>query len=667
MTKTDTAVLLFVCIMISGCSMQRTGWSGEEVMWLFAALLALMVCLLYSADRTTLEIAGPSSGLGPAFCLLGIFLCILGSKLHLIGAFGSGVPFWDQWDIAGRLYPAAAQGTLAPSRLFEPYGEHRILFSRLLALTLIEMNGQWDPVVEMVVNAFIYSLIMTGLCLVLWRLSGRAYLPVFCIMIGTIGVLQFSWECVLWGGSTYFLLGFSILSILLLVCSKPLSFSWHLGIVAALLGQFTTATGFIAPAAVALTLIACCLSGSLEFKKSYPALIALVVLAFLVSLLRGPFVDLATHHASFENFDLVGFIAHTTKIAAWPFRAWPFALLVWSPFFILLWKLIRTRPTCTPFMQFLLALGIWSLLQAAAMGFARGASASRYRDIHAIGLMVNIIILFSLAARSKRLSNNASLYRRAVWLGTAVLVACIAMSVTHFKIAALILQRYNLSRLQEVYTAEYILTGDPSYLEDKPCMHIPHPSAEDLIAVLGDPNLRKILPASIRTPLPVEPAESAGFARSAIPPSLAPLPHRIVVGSWRADERSSRAVYVSRAVSSGFGRLVFDVAGGGPGASLEIEPEKGAAIPVPLARQSDGWRQVVVRAPRGTFTLRATDSSDHGWIAFSWPRELANGGYYVRQICSGNLLLTAFGLMSLIAGLAICLREGEIHDRLALI
>jgi hypothetical protein len=479
-------------------------------------------------------------------------------------------------------------------------------------------------------------------------------------MIATIGVLQYSWESALWGSNSfYFLMGFSILSILLLVCSKPLSFRWFLGLPAALFGQFSVATGFLAPAAVVSMLLILCLSGSLDFKKSSPALFILVVFVIVGSLLRGPFVELASNQASLENWDFLAFLTGTAKVAAWPFRIWPLAPLVWSPFFILIWKLLRTRRACTPFMQFLLALGIWALLQAAAIGFARGASASRYRDIHAIGFLVNIIILYFLVAGSSRLSNGLAQYRRTVWLGTIVLIACIAMSVTHFKIASLILERYRLSRIQEVNTARYVLTGDPSCLLDKPYMQIPYPQADDLFYVLGYQSLRDVLPASIRVPLQVEPAECTAFAASAIPPSLEALPHRIVVGSWGTDKGSSHAVYLSRPVSSGFGRLVFDVAGGGPGTSLEILPSEGAVISVPLGRQSDGWRQVVVRAPKGSFTLRALDDSDHGWIAFSRPRELASGGFYARQLCSGNLLVIAFGLIILLAGLKIHLREAK--------
>jgi hypothetical protein len=647
--------------------------------------------MLYFGNRATSASGSSSPGFAPLLCLAGVFFCILGSKLHMIYAFGSDVPFWDQWDYTGKLYPAVARGTLAPFRLIAAHGEHRVLFARLFALTLIKLNGQWDPLVEMTVNAILFSLMMTGLCLVLWRLAGREYLPVFCIAIATIGVLQFNWENVLWGGScSPFLIGFAILSILLLVCSRPFSFSWFLGFLAALFGQFTAATGFLAPVAVASMLFIFCLSGNRSFKESFPALAVLVAFSFLESLIRGPFIEQASHQAFFQNLDLIRFFTGTAKAAAWPFRVWPLAFLVWLPFLLLIRRLFgkgvrgqdpllqdcgrsqsregfpdvpgeRGAPFAnrTSLAPFLAALGIWALLQAAAIGFARGASASRYRDMHSIGLLANIVILLFLIAGSNLLSNRIVWYRRAVWTGTAVLIACIAMSVTHFKTSALILERCRLSKIQEVNTARYILTGDAASLTDKPDMHIPYPAADGLIYALSDADLLEILPASIRKPLAIEPIESGGFAQSAIPPSFDSLPHRPVVGSWGTEKGSSQAVYLSQSVSTRFGWLIFDVAGAGPGASLEILPSNGEAISVSPVLQSDGWRRLTVRAPEGPFKLKATSEGPDGWIAFSLPRELASGGYYVRLLCSENFVLIGFGLINLIVGLIICMRNGR--------
>lgn len=648
-------VLLIACIVTSGCSLHLVKWSTQEVAWFSCLLLVLTGCMLYSANRVTLERAGaPSTGIGPVLCLAGLFFLVWGSKLNLINAFASDVPFWDQWDFEGLLYPAVLGGTLDPSILFQPHNEHRPLFTRLLSIMLLKLNGQWDPIVVMVVDSLLYSLILTGLCLVLWHLAGRRNLPVLCIMIGIIGVLHFSWENTLGGMHScfYFMLGFSVLAIVLLLCSRPFTIAWFFGLAATLFGQFSLSTGFLAPFAVACVLLFNCISGTQKLKESSSAIVVLIAVAILEYQLAP-----VSHKALFARLDLVGFFRIYGNIAAWPFRHWALAAIVWSPFAILIRKQFRAKGT-SRLTQVLLALGIWALLQAVPIAWYRGSSASRYRDIHAVGLLANLIITFYLFAAHRSLSNHSFWHRRAIWLGTAILVFCTAMSALHFKESTSILNKRHFSGIQEVNTARYVLTGDPSSLVGQPQFHIPFLSADYLMTILADPALRKVLPAGIRAPLAIEPAESLGFSPGAIPPDLPVLPHRSVLGSWSADKGVPRSEYLSNPISSSFQWLVFDIAGGGPGISLEILPSGGRAIPINLDGQSSGWKEVVVEAPRAPFRLHASDGSGHeGWLAFSLPRELAGGGYYIRRILSGNLFVLAFGMISLLAGLITLSKE----------
>ena len=70
---------------------------------------------------------------------LPVFLVVLGSKLLFIQLFGSNLPFWDQWDAEGAgLFKPYLEGTLGPEHLFASHNEHRILFTRLLELAMLE-------------------------------------------------------------------------------------------------------------------------------------------------------------------------------------------------------------------------------------------------------------------------------------------------------------------------------------------------------------------------------------------------------------------------------------------------------------------------------------------------------------------------------------------------
>jgi hypothetical protein len=209
--------------------------------------------------------------------------------------------------------------------------------------------------------------------------------------------------------------------------------------------------------------------------------------------------------------------------------------------------------------------------------------------------------------------------------------------------------------IEEENTARYVLTGDTSSLADKPTLHIPYPDATRLISVLEDPLIRQVLPAGIRAPIVLDQAEGYGFAPASIPPGLPALPHRVVVGSWQANRGGARAVFVSRPIASRFSWLVLDLAGGGPGTSMELTPASGKpAVHVPVDKKSSGWRQVVVPAPEGSFTVRAADDGE-SWLAFTWPRELAAGGYFARRLTASGAVLMIAGLLGLLMGIAMSL------------
>ena len=88
-----------------------------------------------------------------------LLLTVVWAKLTLLQHYPVPVPFWDQWDgEALTLYIPWADGGVTWRQMFTFHNEHRIFFSRLLALTLLVVNGQWDPHLQIVVNASLHSL-----------------------------------------------------------------------------------------------------------------------------------------------------------------------------------------------------------------------------------------------------------------------------------------------------------------------------------------------------------------------------------------------------------------------------------------------------------------------------------------------------------------------------
>ena len=123
------------------------GWSMTEVSVLAAILLVFVSFIIRAANRVSLEAAGPSNSrkLDSFLCFAGLFIRVfLGAKLYLIHSYGSDVPFWDEWDGTPLFYPQIFRGTLNPAALFQPHNEHRVLFMRLVNLTIVALNGEWD-------------------------------------------------------------------------------------------------------------------------------------------------------------------------------------------------------------------------------------------------------------------------------------------------------------------------------------------------------------------------------------------------------------------------------------------------------------------------------------------------------------------------------------------
>ena len=621
-----------------------------QVTFLSLLLLTLAAWMVFSAYRVARQPFDElSSGIGPVLCLTGLFFLIWGTKLSLIHAFGSDLPLWDIWEMEGNLFPKVLAGAIEPSAWFGPHHNHRPFTTRLLFAMLFEINGQWDPFIDLVVSSFFYSFILTGFCAVLWKFAGGKDLPQLCIVLGIFGLLQYSWEITLWSAPLcfYFLLFFSFISIVLLLNSKPFSVKWCLGLLATLLNQVSIASGFLVPLAIACGLIFDCLSRPKGFKKAALPIIVLTGVAVLeFQLVSNPRPILIT--------DLIRRLKVFGEAAAWPFPIWYLAPIVWSPFWMLLLHQFRSKRS-SPLAQFLLTVGISTLVQVLAMAAERDAMAPRYRDIFAIGLSVHLIILFYFLNERFSFASRFLRGRAPIWVGAIALVFCTVTSLLHLRVSADLLKHledlpHSFNSIQEVNTSGYVLTGDRSLILGQPVNHLPFPDEEGLFKYLDDPVLRRILPAGIRPPLFLEEEKNSGFSPGGGPPDVPVLTNRKVLGAWLNGRGLAPSEYLSRPVSSSYRYIVMDISGGGPDTLLEILPEEGPAIPVDLSRVVNGWEKVIIRAPDGPFRLHASNRGEHSWIAFSFPRELASGGYYARRIASGNLIPILLGMISLFAG-----------------
>lgn len=207
----------------------------------------------------------------PLLAALALALVVAGARWWLIDGYGVDVPWLDQWDAEARgLYQPWRAGTLSLGSWFAPHNEHRIFFTRVLALGLLWLNKQWDPRLQMVVNAGLYAILSAALFLFLRRGRSPGF-QVFCwILLAVLGSAPYAATNTLLGFQSqfYFLAGFSLLAIAALASSRPGSLSWIAGVIGGCAALVSMASGYAAAVAVLGVLLCSTLRSGKEFRQA---------------------------------------------------------------------------------------------------------------------------------------------------------------------------------------------------------------------------------------------------------------------------------------------------------------------------------------------------------------------------------------------------------------
>lgn len=555
-------------------------------------------------------------------------LALFGIKLWLIGAYANATPFWDQWDSeAAFLYQPYLEGKLGWTDLFAPHNEHRILTTRLLGLALLELNGTWNPILQMVVNAALHVSVLLLMILLLVPALGHARLPAVLAFALLLFGVPYAWENTLSGfqAQFYFVLLFSVVCLWLAVLAAPLSPRWWAGVAFAVLAFLSLASGVFALAAAAGI-------GVVQYVLGMRRSRAQVIAAVILLLLFGIGVALTPSNPGHEVLkagSLQQFVEALRAVLSWPFapsfRAAALRNLPMLAFGAwLLWK----RPTAEDVRWFLAALVLLALAQAVSIAYGRavGSLASRYTDLFAIAVLVNVLCLVVLAGEF-----------RGLWRGAIALLLCTGVA---FLVYALITQigkplphELETKRInglaQEANVRNYLLTGDPGHISGKPHLHVPYPSTERLASILASPHLRAILPANIRapmTPVSIDPKADAAFVPNGVFPAT-PKRAGLVLGSYGSDGDAAVGQVSIRFPGTRQGGLIaIPVAGypTGQGIAIAIEQD-GRRDALRVERDpKESWDVAHARVEEGPFSIVLTDRSTSTWVAIGAPT-LAEG------------------------------------------
>lgn len=613
---------------------------------LFGGLLGFMVwstaCVLrayplpeYPDWRAVLQSAGRCAG--------GFFL-LWAAHLYWIHHYATNIPFWDQWGAEGaRLLRPYFSGELSWSALFAPHNEHRIFTHRVLTLGLVELNGQWDPRQQMVVNGMLHSWAWALLGEALFRaLRGRggAFVYLACL---ALPALPMGWSNATGGFQSqfYFLQFFGIAALLLLLSQRPGQAGWWTGWACLPLAYLSISGGALVAAALAPALLLRARLGELSWKQGGLSAFAAAVV-FLLGFFLVPKLET---HAHMKPDSLGRLIEAFVRNLSWPFydRLRPMAELAWAApllasalgiaVVMALWKgpsAVENRPS-RPFL-IAFAFGAWAAVTMAGVAWSRGGLASygyswRYSDLYAFAALAAGLALAWIARGAVRPTPRAGV----VVLGVVCLGTWAVGLAVHNREAWTVwlprFERFGGEQIERV--SQYVLTGDATLLSEAPHLRIPHPSVPFLRQQLDDPVLRALLPYTIREPLALEraePDERRVFTTGGLPENVAALPGEVLRGNFDRSTGSMRRgrdrFRPVRAPDLPF--LVIALSGDPKAEGIGLALERPGAPPEKIWRSGPGARWLERRFWVGAseFELVAENTRPDKWFGFNEPREL---------------------------------------------
>lgn len=603
------------------------------------------------------------------FLLLCLFLLVLGARLWLVQTHSTPLPFWDQWDGEGAvLIKPWLEGHLRFSVFFVPHNEHRIVLTRLLALGLFIVNGQWDAQLEMAVNAVLCAATAGAIAFAAQRIFPARQQLAIGALVGLLFVLPFAWENTLAGFQSqfYFLLIFSLVALWGFCICAPLSVGWWIGITAAALACLSMSSGFLVAAAFLGLFVFRFFLRRERWNRAEAALALFSLVLLAIGLTTRVTVPL---HAALQADSIRAFLVTFGRSLAWPLIGSPwFAIPLQMPLLILAFRygvaargtfvIPRSRP-----LELLLATGLWVWLQTAAIAFARGGSglppASRYQDLLALGLLLNFLCLAFLLWQSEAAALKHRISFRLILAGAWIFlcaVGLIRLTIQNFQSDLPERRRLLLAEVENV--RGYLATGDfDRYLAGKPLMEIPYPVPETLAGYLSDPVLRRVLPYNVREALPLESAQATTpaeqpFLENAYPDGLEKLGFRSVWGSWRAEDRAEKRRWdgVIRP-TAGLPYLCFAIAGELDGRGLSLRLRKATdknAKALAVADHSLGrniwWDGFVPLPGPGPLAIVAKDHHPSGWFAFAAPTEVGRLSYWAQRLLNAGRSIFLFGI-----------------------
>ncbi len=546
--------------------------------------------------------------------LLGLVLVVLGAKLTLIDRAGSSLPIIDQIDAEGEVVLRPwLEGQLSWRNFWHPHNEHRVVLTKLLALGLVKLNGQWDAYLEQVVGAVMHAVLLPWLlCLLRPLLPDRRAWWWLAAVMTLLWSLPLNWENTLIGfqNQFYFVLWLAVLQLQGVLGASTFSWRWVGGNLCGLLALGAMSSGSVASAAVAVVMM-------IDILRAR-RFAAFPVVTLLVSLL---WVGLG----SWWRFHFAGHDALMAQSAgqflnqASHLLAWPYPLTVLG----LAWWLVTVPLAVLKFLRqdqlngterVFLGLAAWTTLIAIATAYFRANGdvwASRYVDQLNLVLVLQAVALTTMRAPRWRWTLIG------VWsAASAFLLIGATRTIWREELA----QRGELMRQQEAHVRTFLATDDPTVLRQAPPAELPLQWPEVIIDRWSHRSIQQIMPAAVRRTVPIAPAPSTDVS------DLSPSPYPVIVRTPTADQRETWRWQSRPQTDTTLPVLRFRFWGelGADSAPLRfrVVSDAGNVEVTPDQPSRDRWKTINVIRPAGTWWLEVSDSDDQAFFALTAPVEL---------------------------------------------
>lgn len=583
-----------------------------------------------------------------------ILAAVACSRWALAIVYGASTPYWDQWSgEAATLLIPYLDGQLDFTHLIAPHNEHRIWFTRMEVLGLLQLTGSWDPTQQMCVNALLQGMAASLVWLVCVRGQNAGSRTCLGILVVALMAGPVHWENSLAGFQSQFAycLLFTAASFLILPRAVDSWRWWGLLVVMLVACLFTVGGGVLAAAAAGGALVVMTMAnGTWREPRVAAGLLACIALTG-IGLAVLPHVS---YHDSLRAGDAAAFLTAFGKTLGWPSQKMLGWLVLGAPAVVSALLYIRLGTALIP--AEVIALSIWIVLQSAALAASRGVGgvgpAGRHLDVVVVNLVVSGFFLFSLLIRF-RPAIPLTLLAAGVWL-IAWLPRFVDASVDGLLQSA---ERLRLGRQHGDVVSRYLESRDPSLMQLRPLDDIPCWSGDYLKRVLEHPKIPGILPLSIRWKC-ILTGEGGGFAH----PGHYPFPK-----SERAHSLGSYALgsgdtntgrWRSALLESPGDGIAFDVSGylGQPGLTMDIVWQDGEKTPVRSRKTPrESWRRITVLNRNLPYRIELTDDSAAQWLAVCppvavslWDRVAYWCGRHVESFAITGLMATiAFAFLSL--------------------